>query len=111
MAGGGGRGSISREKRTFSTQALFDDLGKGDSYGASTTHWDKLIPKVEGGAAGGCPLLLVGMGVSLSDSSHFDLLGPSDGLSKIFWIVFDPFEESSRGTKTLLIVIVYNHGL
>ena len=48
--------------RLSELQTLFDELGKGASYGASTTHWDKLIPKVDGGAAGGCPLLLVGMG-------------------------------------------------
>jgi len=27
--------------------------------GASTTHFNKLLPKVEGGGAGGCPLLVV----------------------------------------------------
>jgi hypothetical protein len=42
-------------------QEIFDDLGKGQSYGPSTTHWNKLIPKVDGGGAGGCPLLLIGI--------------------------------------------------
>ena len=37
--------------------------------GASTTHWDKLIPKVDGGGAGGCPLLLVGMGLACYDAT------------------------------------------
>lgn len=32
--------------------------------GPSTTHWDKLIPRVDGGGAGGCPLLLIGMGLA-----------------------------------------------
>lgn len=45
-------------------QELFDKLGKGSSYGNSTTHWNKLIPKVDGGGVGGCPLLLVGLGLS-----------------------------------------------
>jgi hypothetical protein len=45
--------------RLSELQSLFDSLGKGASYGNSTTHWDKLIPKVDGGGAGGCPLLLV----------------------------------------------------
>lgn len=49
--------------RLTELQALFVALQKGASYGASTTHWDKLIPKVDGGGAGGCPLLLVGMGL------------------------------------------------
>jgi hypothetical protein len=53
--------------RQSELQTLFNDLGKGSSYGASTTHWDKLIPKVDGGGAGGCPLLLVGMGVACYD--------------------------------------------
>jgi hypothetical protein len=40
------------------TQELFNRLGNAKSYGASTTHWDKLIPKVDGGGAGGCPQAL-----------------------------------------------------
>lgn len=50
--------------RLTELQTLFNQLGKGKSYGPSTTHWDKLIPKVDGGGAGGCPLLLVGMGLA-----------------------------------------------
>jgi hypothetical protein len=53
--------------RLTELQQLFNQLGKGSSYGASTTHWDKLIPKVDGGGAGGCPLLLVGMGMRCYD--------------------------------------------
>lgn len=52
--------------RLTELQGLFNELGKGGA-GASTTHWDKLIPKVEGGGAGGCPLLLVGMGRACYD--------------------------------------------
>ena len=48
--------------RQSELQDIFDDLGKGSSYGNSTTHWDKLIPKIDGGGAGGCPLLIVGLG-------------------------------------------------
>ncbi|MBX7073289.1 MAG: hypothetical protein K1X71_09085 [Pirellulales bacterium] len=50
--------------RLSELQTLFAQLGKGPAYGNSTTHWDKLIPKVDGGGAGGCPLLLVGMGMN-----------------------------------------------
>ncbi len=53
--------------RLWELQAEFKALGKGASYGMSTTHWDKLIPKVNGGGAGGCPLLLIGMGMSCYD--------------------------------------------
>ena len=56
--------------RLSELQSLFDELGKGRSYGASTTHWDKLIPKVDGGGAGGCPLLLVGMGRACYDATR-----------------------------------------
>lgn len=38
---------------------VFKPLGIGSKYGASTTHLNKLIPKIEGGGAGGCPLLVV----------------------------------------------------
>jgi hypothetical protein len=54
--------------RLSELQGIFNGLGKGDSYGNSTTHWDKLIPKVESGGAGGCPLLLVGMGMASYDA-------------------------------------------
>ncbi|MBX2956810.1 MAG: hypothetical protein KF846_11670 [Cyclobacteriaceae bacterium] len=30
-------------------------------YGASTTHWGKLIPRLEGGRSGGCPVLAFGI--------------------------------------------------
>ena len=33
----------------------------GFKYGQSTTHWDKLIPRVKLGGGGECPLLLVGI--------------------------------------------------
>lgn len=55
--------------RLSELQALFNQLGKGQSFGASTTHWDKLIPKVHGGGAGCCPLLLVGMGMKCYDAN------------------------------------------
>lgn len=42
-------------------QQIFDQLGKGSSYGASTTHMSRLIPKIEGGGGGGCPILAFGI--------------------------------------------------
>jgi hypothetical protein len=53
--------------RLTELQQVFNRLGKGASYGASTTHWDKLMPKVHGGGAGCCPLLLVGKGIACYD--------------------------------------------
>lgn len=42
-------------------QGIFDQLGRGDSYGASTTHMRKLIPRLQGGSGGGCPILVFGI--------------------------------------------------
>lgn len=42
-------------------QQIFTNLGKGASYGASTTHWSKLKPRIEGRGAGGCPILAFGI--------------------------------------------------
>lgn len=42
-------------------QEVFDELGKGSSYGASTTHMSKLLPRIEGGGGGGCPVLVLGI--------------------------------------------------
>lgn len=48
-------------------QRLFEELGRGASYGASTTHMSKLLPKIEGGGGAGCPLLVFGIKKSLYD--------------------------------------------
>ena len=42
-------------------QKLFDKLDRGKSYGSSTTHMGKLIPRIEGGSGGGCPILVFGI--------------------------------------------------
>lgn len=47
--------------RCSELQNLFVELGKGASYGASTTHMSKLIPRIEGGGGGGCPILVFGI--------------------------------------------------
>ena len=43
--------------RASELQTIFEALGKGASYGASTTHHSKLWPRLEGGGGGGCPVL------------------------------------------------------
>lgn len=55
--------------RTWELEYELRSLGKGKSYGSSTTHFGKLLPKVNGGGAGGCPLLLIGLGLSCYDRS------------------------------------------
>ncbi len=42
-------------------QEIFKELGKGSSYGNSTTHLNKLIPRMEGGGGGGCPIAVFGI--------------------------------------------------
>ncbi len=43
--------------RATELQGVFDAIGKGKSFGPSTTHHEKLWPRVEGGGGGGCPVL------------------------------------------------------
>lgn len=43
--------------RATELQKIFNSLGKGASYGASTTHHTKLWPRLDGGGGGGCPVL------------------------------------------------------
>lgn len=54
--------------RSDELQGLFDSLGNdttgkrvGRKYGAATTHWGKLLPRVNSGGGGACPLLLFGI--------------------------------------------------
>lgn len=47
--------------RSDELQDIFNDLGKGSSYGSSTTHMSKLLPRIEGGGGGGCPILVFGI--------------------------------------------------
>lgn len=56
--------------RVSELQHLFDELEIGKKYGPSTTHWNKLIPKIDGGGAGQCPVLMIGIGVEAYDPNH-----------------------------------------
>jgi hypothetical protein len=47
--------------RCDNLQNIFDDLDRGKSYGASTTHMSKLLPRIEGGSGSGCPILVFGI--------------------------------------------------
>ncbi len=47
--------------RTDELQHIFDGLGRGRSYGNSTTHMSKLLPRIDGGGGGGCPILVFGI--------------------------------------------------
>lgn len=51
--------------RADELQAIFNSLERGSSYGSSTTILSKLVAKIEGGGAGGCPILTFGIKPSL----------------------------------------------
>lgn len=42
-------------------QEIFDSIGRGSSFGNSTTHMSKLKPRIEGGGGAGCPILVFGI--------------------------------------------------
>lgn len=42
-------------------QQIFNQLGRGTSYGSSTTHMSKLLPRIKGGGGAGCPILVFGI--------------------------------------------------
>jgi hypothetical protein len=56
--------------RASELQELFDELGIGPKYGNSTTHWNKLVPKINGGGAGGCPVLAIGITKECYDANR-----------------------------------------
>lgn len=51
--------------RATELQAIFAAEGKGASYGAATTHHEKLWPRLDGGGGGGCPVLTFAIRPSL----------------------------------------------
>ncbi len=53
--------------RCDNLQDIFNTVGRGSSYGASTTHMSKLIPRIEGGGGAGCPLIAIGISKNLYD--------------------------------------------
>jgi len=47
--------------RCTELQQIFNQLGRGPSFGNSTTHMAKLLPRLEGGSGGGCPVVVIGI--------------------------------------------------
>ena len=47
--------------RSTSLNEIIRKLDRYSSFGASTTHMDKLIPRINGGGAGGCPIIAIGI--------------------------------------------------
>lgn len=55
--------------RCDALQDILKSLGRGASSGASTTYMRKLLPKIDGGGAGGCPLVVFGITPALYDEN------------------------------------------
>jgi hypothetical protein len=47
--------------RCTELQLIFNRLGRGASFGNSTTHMAKLLPRLDGGSGGGCPVVVFGI--------------------------------------------------
>jgi Restriction endonuclease BglII len=47
--------------RCSELQLIFNQLGRGPSFGNSTTHMAKLLPRLDGGSGGGCPVVVFGI--------------------------------------------------
>ncbi|NNF95699.1 MAG: hypothetical protein HKM94_02080, partial [Halobacteria archaeon] len=47
--------------RSNDLDILFSNLGVKQKYGASTTHMNKLLPRLRAGRNGGCPVLVFGI--------------------------------------------------
>lgn len=47
--------------RCTQLQDIFRELGKGSSFGSSTTHLGQLLPHIDGGGGGGCPIVVFGI--------------------------------------------------
>jgi hypothetical protein len=56
--------------RASELQDIFDELGRGKSFGPSTTHMGKLTPKLNNRASGGCPVLAFGIKKLAYDANH-----------------------------------------
>lgn len=51
--------------RCSQLQGIFNALDKGPSYGNSTTHMGKLLPRLRGGSGGGCPIVVFGISTNM----------------------------------------------
>ena len=47
--------------RCTELQKIFNALARGPSFGNSTIHMAKLLPRIDGGGGGGCPIVVFGM--------------------------------------------------
>lgn len=55
----------SREKNPIPFQDAWTDMFISDKYGAATTHWRKLLDRINRGVGNPCPLILIGLPASI----------------------------------------------
>ena len=78
----------------------------GFKYGSSTTHWDKLVPRVNLGGGGECPLLLIGIrperiaGIELAYEVR-DLLDQADELKATWRDNYDSWNQAKPDYEEL----------
>lgn len=75
--------------RATELQGIFNELGRRGSYGNSTTHFDKLKPKLLGAGSGGCPVIAFGIKRSL----YLDDVGTAAIINTL------PVEQSDQDTE------------
>ena len=56
--------------RVAELQVLFNALSIGPKYGPSTTRWNRLIRKTDGGCAAPSPILMIGLGTECFGAAH-----------------------------------------
>ncbi len=58
--------------RSNDLDSLFNEMGESikKKYGASTTHMNKLLPRLRAGRNGGCPVLVFGITKKLVDDRY-----------------------------------------
>lgn len=62
-------------------QRIFDALGRGSSFGNSTTHMGKLLPRLNGGGGGSCPVLVFGITDRLYVDDQANPVAPVSGVA------------------------------
>ena len=66
--------------RCTELQSLFIEVGRDrQSYGSSTTHMEKLLPRLEGGGGGGCPVVVFGIRRATYVDDRVDSPDPATG--------------------------------
>ena len=73
-------------------------------YGTSTTHWDKLLPRINLGGGGECPLLLIGIqperieGIELAQEVRAEL-DAADRMLRNWREEFDSYDDARAAVK------------